>query len=461
MVLTALALEYKAVRVHLTSIREEVHKGTVYERGIFETAQGSWQVGIVQIGAGNPGAAAETERAIAYFQPDIVLFVGVAGGLKDVQIGDVVVSTKVYGYEAGKVNEKSFLVRPEIGLPSHRLVQRAMAEARKEGWQQRVQQENLPGRSTSAQVYTGPIAAGEKVLASRWSETFLFLQKTFNDALAVEMEGLGFFQAVQRNETVQALIVRGISDLLDKKQSSDAGGSQMLAARHASAFAFEVLARLDAQTALRTPSAEVLTRFDVQTTTQTPSSVQAIRLIDFHLSEQEDALLLDITLYNGDTKPIFPSRAVIETLASGIFLGVNDNQGPVFRSYVPASQIYEMVLSGTKNVSSIKIAHMLQPGEADRFQLRVTQGTLRPGVAATWFQARVAIYYDVTNLCAQSEPFLFTLPALAENKRQSWQLDKFAENRDMLAHIADLPGMRSATLEAMLRQLPPATTSLG
>ncbi len=96
-ILTALPIEYRSVRSHLKGLKEEVHKGIVYERGIFLAESCQWWVGIVQIGAGNAPAAVEAERAIAYFQPRTVLFVGVAGGLRDVRIGDVVAATKVYG----------------------------------------------------------------------------------------------------------------------------------------------------------------------------------------------------------------------------------------------------------------------------------------------------------------------------------------------------------------------------
>ena len=132
-ILTALPVEYLAVRAHLQALREEVHaQGTIYERGTFGTAE--WEVGIVEVGAGNVGAALEAERAIAHFKPDVILFVGVAGGLKNVAIGDVVVSTKVYSYESGKA-EQRFKPRPEIGLSAYNLEQRARAEARKGiGW---------------------------------------------------------------------------------------------------------------------------------------------------------------------------------------------------------------------------------------------------------------------------------------------------------------------------------------
>lgn len=93
-ILTALSVEYLAVRSHLSDLQEEIHpQRTIYERGKFAQSQGMWDVGIVEIGAGNPGAAREAERAIAHFNPDVILFVGVAGGIKDVALGDVVAYT--------------------------------------------------------------------------------------------------------------------------------------------------------------------------------------------------------------------------------------------------------------------------------------------------------------------------------------------------------------------------------
>ena len=241
-ILTAIPLEYKAVCEHLVDIKEVEHeKGTLYDVGTFKGDRNTWEVSVAEVGAGNNSCGIETERAIDFFNPKVVMFVGIAGGIKDVTYGDVVVATKAYGYESGKVIKGKLLTRPDLGKSSYGILQRAMAVARKDDWKKRIKNPELKEMPIAI---TKPIAAGEKVIASTRSEIYNLIRNYYNDTVAVEMEGFGFYEAIDRNEGKQGLIVRGISDLLENKEETDGKGYQVIAAQNACAFAFEVLSRL-------------------------------------------------------------------------------------------------------------------------------------------------------------------------------------------------------------------------
>ncbi len=238
-VITALPVEFSAVLGHLSDAREQKHDaGTIYNVGAFRGETTDWTIAVAVIGAGNPGAAAEAERAIATFTPDIALFVGVAGGIKDVTIGDVVAANEVYLYHAGKAAD-DFIARFAGDKGSYELVQRATQEAISASWRERA-----GDSAAESKAVVAPIAAGEQVVVSIKSDTYELIRSRYDRAVAVEMEGSGFLRAAWANQDVRALVVRGISDLLEGKDAADAGGSQETAAMHASAFAFEVLAKL-------------------------------------------------------------------------------------------------------------------------------------------------------------------------------------------------------------------------
>lgn len=235
--LTALGLEFTAA-VGPLSGRAKVAStvGTIYETGHFE----GWAVAVAEVGQGNTTAAVEVERAISVFGPDCLMFLGIAGGLKDVALGDVVAATKVYGYESGK-QDRAFLPRPSVGQVSHRLEQAARAVIRDGVWRQRFE---LVAPASPA-AHAGPIAAGEKVVASRRSGLYRFLRKHYSDALAVEMEGRGFLAGAFAHKECDAIVIRGISDLIEGKTTADEKGWQQRAAAHAAAFAYDLLSLLN------------------------------------------------------------------------------------------------------------------------------------------------------------------------------------------------------------------------
>lgn len=238
-ILTALPLEFKAVKDFLSNIQKQTHpRGTIYEVGDFSSGNQKCRVAIVETGQGNINSAISAERSINFFDPSIVLFIGVAGGIKDVKIGDVVIADKIYYYESAKSVEK-IKTRPSSYPPSHNLIETAKFIARNNIWLKRIKTFDKPN------AFIGPIASGEQVIASTESDIYKRIINNYNDTLAVEMEGYGILSAIYKSENnIKFAVIRGISDTIDNKSQADKEGSQELAAHNASVFAFELLANI-------------------------------------------------------------------------------------------------------------------------------------------------------------------------------------------------------------------------
>ncbi|WP_089004500.1 5'-methylthioadenosine/S-adenosylhomocysteine nucleosidase family protein [Micromonospora viridifaciens] len=231
-ILTALNLEYEAVRDRLTGLAVRRHAaGTRFEVG--RIGQSGPRVALGLVGKGNHPSAVLAERAIAEFRPTALLFVGVAGGLRPrVALGDVVVASKVYAYHGGTSEDDGLKARPKAWEIPHEADQAAHHVARVGEW----------GRGLSAgsnpRVHFGAIAAGEVVQDSAISAQARWIRQHYNDAVAIEMEAAGVAQAGHLNRALPVVVVRGISDRADgSKAVTDGQNWQPRAARHAAAFA--------------------------------------------------------------------------------------------------------------------------------------------------------------------------------------------------------------------------------
>ncbi|WP_214105147.1 5'-methylthioadenosine/S-adenosylhomocysteine nucleosidase [Acrocarpospora catenulata] len=241
-ILTALDLEYQAIRDKLTDLRPRRHpQGTRFEIG--RHANGRCQVALAHVGKGNHAAAVLAERAINEFAPAALLFVGVAGALHShISLGDLVVATHVYAFHGGTSEDDAFKGRPRVWETAHAADQIARHVDRGRSWLG-----GLPDGDRRPQVYFGPIAAGEVVLNSRISAHARWLNEHYNDALAIEMEGAGVAQAGHLNRSLPVVVVRGISDRADgTKQATDREQWQPRAAANAAAFAVVLAEELTA-----------------------------------------------------------------------------------------------------------------------------------------------------------------------------------------------------------------------
>lgn len=237
LILTAIPVEYKAIREKLTNLEEiETPDGTIFEKGIFTIPEKELEVVIGQCGMGNINSAIYTERAIKATNPSLVIFCGIAGGIKDVKLGDVVLASKIYSYE-GLKDKDGLQSRPDGYKCTYAIVQRAIHEATTNSWHSQKSTLNF-------NVLVGPICVGEKVLSDKKSELYNFIKTHYNDSLAVEMESMGFLGAAHSNNFENFAVVRGISDLIEEKETTDAAGFQEKASIHASEFTFALLQKV-------------------------------------------------------------------------------------------------------------------------------------------------------------------------------------------------------------------------
>ncbi|HWX83469.1 MAG TPA: 5'-methylthioadenosine/S-adenosylhomocysteine nucleosidase [Xanthobacteraceae bacterium] len=252
-IFTALEKEYLAVRKYVRDLEDVRVDGYFYEGGYYTAGSSEWRILLCLTGPGNTAAGIAVEKLVSAFDPDVTFFCGIAGGLKDVKLGDVVVGETVYFYDNIK-EEREVLPRPTNTMQANvRLVQAAKAAGRS------LTLENEKNNEASAfRVFVKPIAAGAGLLANKKGRTAEFVRRYYGDAVALEMEGSGYMISAHMNER-PALVIRGISDLLSGKSTADAKGSQETAATNAAAFLFRVFMKLDIETFQRPKKADVPT----------------------------------------------------------------------------------------------------------------------------------------------------------------------------------------------------------
>ncbi len=244
-ILTALQVEYDAVRAHLTEVRPHTHRhGTIFEVGRL-TSHPDRQIVLGVIGAGAAGAAALTERVYTEFSPSAMLFVGVAGALRDwLEIGDVVVATNILAYQGGRSEDTGFMARPDAWPTSHALEQLARRLPRDPAVRAALADPESEGPGAS--IHFEAVAVGDVILNSKKSPLARQLRRNYNHAVAIEMESSGFALAAHQLGQVPIATVRAISDRADgTKSTTDGHGSQLRAARNAAVVAVALAAAAD------------------------------------------------------------------------------------------------------------------------------------------------------------------------------------------------------------------------
>jgi len=161
-------------------------------------------------------AAITASTAATRWQPEHVIVVGIAGGLKaEVALGDVVVARSVADYTSGKVGEDGAREERWEMYPADAGLLNATNVFGRLGWEDLVAELRPAGKDKPAR-HTGVVASGGDVIASK--DLIALYRKDMPKLIGVDMEGGGVAAAMHSHKPRPGfLMVRGVSDLADGK----------------------------------------------------------------------------------------------------------------------------------------------------------------------------------------------------------------------------------------------------
>jgi nucleoside phosphorylase len=237
--ITALPLELAAILEYFPTLEKVTigEESRTYYQGIVVADDGRTRYRVVAAvlqGMGNVQAAAATAEIIRDWSPRYVIMCGIAGGLRrdSQRLGDVVVSTDVIYYELAKIRKDGTERRFVSYRADSLLLDRAMHMHLMGTWRARLPKrpDGKPAGADFPAVHFGPVASGEKVIASTAEANQLL---TLHPKLtAVEMEGGGVAaSAFATASRVGFFMVRAICDFADQAK----GDSWQEFAAHAAA----------------------------------------------------------------------------------------------------------------------------------------------------------------------------------------------------------------------------------
>ncbi|OOG74287.1 5'-methylthioadenosine/adenosylhomocysteine nucleosidase [Algoriphagus sp. A40] len=170
------------------------------------------KVVILKAGVGKVNAAYSTAILVENFDPETLIFTGVAGGLHPEALpGDIVIGEKLVQFDFGQVNSTGFTVSPFRKLTGGRhedLYIQADADLLEKSTTVANRIELVPISGRKPKVFSGVIATGDIFVSS--DEKARWLYEEF-DALATEMEGAAIAH-ICRTLEIPFVIIRSCSD---------------------------------------------------------------------------------------------------------------------------------------------------------------------------------------------------------------------------------------------------------
>lgn len=206
-VIGAMDEEVALLRAEMKVVGAETHAGILVTKGDFKGAE----IVLAQCGIGKVNAAICTQMLINLYNPDALVFSGVAGGLlPNMQVGDLIIASHLIQFDI----DLTAFGRRHGELPdSNRMIQSdpALIEKTADAFD-----DAFPG-GEGPSLMIGTVVSGDRFVED--SKTLRWLQREFG-ALATEMEGAAVGYTCQLNE-VPFVVTRGLSDTANESAPDD------------------------------------------------------------------------------------------------------------------------------------------------------------------------------------------------------------------------------------------------
>lgn len=243
LILVAVVTERRAVLVEAKeqsiSLTEDEIAGRYVERfSLSGRGENAWQVVVGQCTEKGPHAAqAAVQDFVRKLNPELVLLVGMCGGLPEHNANEksVIVARQVLNYEPGRIRDGQSVWSPTAYRSTARITDLANALAARD---------TLPDTHI---ITNKDYGSGEKLIDDLSSDIRAKLLAQSGDLVGFEMEGQGMLHALwelqRENVNVQASILKGVSDFGDGSMRQDKEERQMAATRRAVRLGLEILRR--------------------------------------------------------------------------------------------------------------------------------------------------------------------------------------------------------------------------
>jgi adenosylhomocysteine nucleosidase len=207
-IIGAMKEEVDALAAGMRISDRQSHAGIDVVRGHFQDTE----LVLAQSGIGKVNATICTQMLIDRFQPDALIFSGVAGGLlPNMRVGDLVIASHLIQYDMdltafgrrhGELPGKDRMIESDPDLV--KLAAEAFDAA-------------FPDPSSGPSLMLGTVVSGDRFIQD--PEELRWLQREFS-ALATEMEGAAVGYTCNLNE-VPFVVVRGLTDTAGNGASTD------------------------------------------------------------------------------------------------------------------------------------------------------------------------------------------------------------------------------------------------